>query len=105
MPVPADMLTVAEAAAELGVSPTTIRRAVGNDRISPHTLNGRTYLIPRSEVERYRRDSLGNRGGRRRPDDDLTEQQRKQRAYQQAYYQRRKAAREQQPATSREPAE
>jgi excisionase family DNA binding protein len=92
------MLTVAEAAAELRISPTTIRRAVGNGTITPQPLNGRTYLIPRSEVERYRRDSLGNRGGRKRPDDALTERQRKQRAYQHAYYLRRKAARKQQPA-------
>jgi excisionase family DNA binding protein len=97
------MLTVAEAAAELGVSPITIRRAVGNGRITPHTLNGRTYLIPRSQVERYRRDSLGQPGNRKRADDELTEQERKRRAYQRDYYQRRKAARQQQPAT--EPAE
>ena len=103
MPVPSDMLTVAEAAKELGISTTTIHRAVGNGRIEPYRLNDRTYLIPREQVERYRRDSLDNRGGRKRPDDALTEQQRKQRAYQQAYYQRRKAARQQQPAA--EPAE
>ena len=102
MPVPPDMLTVAEAAAELGLSRTTIHRAVGNGTITPEPLNGRTYLISREQVERYRRESLGNRGGRKRPDDKLTEQDRKQRAYQQAYYQRRKAARQQQPA---EPAE
>jgi excisionase family DNA binding protein len=90
------MLSVAEAAEELGISTTTIHRAVGNGTIRPTRLNGRTYLIPQSEVERYRRERLGNRGGRRRPDDALTDQQRKQRAYQQAYYQRRKAARQQQ---------
>jgi excisionase family DNA binding protein len=92
------MLTVAEAAAELGVSPITIRRAVGNGTITPARLNGRTYLIPRAQVERYRRDSLGQPGNRKRADEDLTERQRKQRAYQQAYYQRRKACK-QQPAT------
>jgi excisionase family DNA binding protein len=92
------MLTVAEAAAELGISPTTIHRAVGNGTMTPERLNGRTYLIPRKQVERYRRDSLGQPGNRKRADEDLTEQQRKQRAYQRAYYQRRKAARQQQPA-------
>ena len=103
MPVPSEMLTVAEAAADLGISTTTIHRAVGNGTITPARLNGRTYLISRGEVERYRRESLGRRGKHMVPDEDLTEQQRKQRAYQQAYYQRRKAARQQQPAT--EPAE
>jgi hypothetical protein len=58
----------------------------------------RTNLIPRDEVERYRRKHLGQRGKRKQREDTLTEQQRKQRAYQQAYYQRRKAARKQ-PAT------
>jgi excisionase family DNA binding protein len=60
------MLTVAEAAAELGISPITIHRAVGNATITPARLNGRTYLIPRSEVERYRRDSLGQHGKRKK---------------------------------------
>jgi excisionase family DNA binding protein len=104
MPVPSDMLTVAEAAKELGISTTTIHRAVGNGTITPQRLNGRTYLIPRSEVERYRREHLGQRGKRMLPDEALTEKQRKQRAYQHAYYQRRKAARQQQQPDA-EPAE
>ena len=66
MPVPSDMLTVAEAAAELGISPITIHRAVGNGTITPARLNRRTYLLPRSEVERYRRDSLGQPGKRKK---------------------------------------
>jgi excisionase family DNA binding protein len=66
MPVHIEMLTVAEAAAELGISPTTIHRAVGNGTITPYKLDARTYLIPRSEVERYRRDSLGQPGKRKK---------------------------------------
>jgi hypothetical protein len=65
-------------------------------------LDKRTNLIPRSAIERYRRERLGRHGKHMVPDEALTEQQRKQRAYQRAYYQRRKAARKQ-PAT--EPAQ
>ena len=98
-------VTVSEAACELGVSPTTIRGAIMRGSITAVQLHKRTNLIPRSEVERYRREHLGRPGKRMAPDEALTEQQRKQRAYQQAYYQRHKAAREQQPATSSEPVE
>src|SRR5262249_36637669 len=84
MPVPPDMLTVDEAAEQLGLSPVTIRRAVMNRTITVVPLNGRTYLISRDEVERYRREHLGRRGKRKQPE-TLTDQERKQRAYQQAY--------------------
>ena len=90
-------LTVSEAAQELGVSPTTIRGAIMRGRITAVQLHKRTNLIPRSEVERYRRERLGRPGKRLAPDEDLTEQQRKQRAYQHAYYERRKAGRKEQP--------
>jgi excisionase family DNA binding protein len=93
-----EMLTVKRAAEELGLSPVSIRRAVMRGTLEVVPLDGRTYLVSREEVERYRREHLGQRGKRMLPDEALTEQQRKQRAYQQAYYQRRKAAREQQPA-------
>jgi excisionase family DNA binding protein len=95
-------VTVSEAAQELGVSPATIRGAIMRRHITPVQLHKRTNLIPRSEIERYRRERLGRRGKRMLPDEVLTEKQRKQRAYQKAYYQRRKAARTQQPATEPE---
>jgi excisionase family DNA binding protein len=98
-----DLVTVARAAEELGVSPHTIRSAIKRGHITPVQLHKRTNLVPRSEIERYRSERLGRPGKRMVPDEALTEQQRKQRAYQQAYYQRRKAARAQQPVT--EPAE
>jgi hypothetical protein len=63
-------------------------------------LDGRTNLIPRAEIERYRTERLGRPGKRTQPADALTEQQRERRAYQRAYYQRRKAARAQQPAAA-----
>src|SRR5919202_2875412 len=85
-------VTVSEAARELGVSPATIRGAIMRGSIAAVQLHKRMNLIPRSEVERYRRERLGQPGKRMVPDEALTEQQRKQRVYQQAYYQRRKAA-------------
>jgi excisionase family DNA binding protein len=98
-----DLITVAKAAEELALSPVTIRSAIGRGHIACVRLDGRTNLIPRAEIERYRAEHLGRSGKRAQPPDALTDQQRKQRAYQQAYDQRRKAAREQQRAT--EPAE
>jgi excisionase family DNA binding protein len=97
-----EMLTVARAAEELGLSPVSIRRAVMRGTLKVVPLDGRTNLVSREEVERYKREHLGRRGKRMLPDEALTEQQRKQRAYQQAYYQRRKAARKQ---SATEPAE
>jgi predicted site-specific integrase-resolvase len=96
MPLPPDLVTVAQAAEELGVSPATIRSAIMRGHITPVPLHKRTNLVPRSEIERYRRERLGRHGKRMLPDEVLTEQQRKQRAYQRAYYQCRKAARQQQ---------
>jgi excisionase family DNA binding protein len=88
-------LTVSEAAEELGVSPNTIRSAIMRGQITPVSLDKRTNLIPRSEIERYRHERLGRRGKRLLPDEALTDRQRKRRAY----YQRHRATRHQQPAT------
>ena len=98
-----EMLTVKRAAEELGLSPVSIRRAIMRGALENVPLDGRTNLVSRTEVERYRREHLGRRGKHMLPEEALSEKQRKQRAYQQAYYQRRKAARKQEPAT--EPAE
>ena len=98
-----DFLTVAQAAEELGITPSGLRTAINEGRLTRTLLHKRTSLIAREDVERYRREHLGQRGKRRQPTDALTDQQRKQHAYQQAYYQRKKAARKQLPAT--EPAE
>jgi excisionase family DNA binding protein len=97
-----DLVTVATAAQELRLTPQAIRNAIMRGAITAVRLDGRTNLVSRAEVERYRREHLGQRGKRPQPE-GLTEQQRRRRAYQQAYYQRRKAARQQQPAA--EPAE
>ena len=103
MPALENYLTITEAAQELGITPDALRGAIKRGTLAAVHLDktSRTNLITRAELERYRREHLGQRGKRPQPD-NLTEQQRKQRAYQAAYYQRRKAAR-QQPAT--EPAE
>jgi excisionase family DNA binding protein len=103
MPVGPDLFSVAEAAEQLGLSPSSVRYAVSRGVLKAVALHPRLNAIHRSEIERYRREHLGQRGKRMLPDEALTAQQRKQRHYQHAYYQRRKAARQQQPAT--EPAE
>jgi excisionase family DNA binding protein len=91
-----DFLTVAQAAQELGITPSGVRTAISEGRLTRTLLHKRTSLIAREDVERYRREHLGKQGKRPQPE-GLTEQQRKQRAYQRAYYQRKKAARSQQP--------
>ena len=104
MPVGPDLFSVAEAAEQLGLSPSSVRYAVARGAIKAVALHPRLNAIHRTEIERYRREHLGQRGKRKTPlADALTEQQRKRRAYQHAYYQRRKAAQQQQPAA--EPAE
>jgi excisionase family DNA binding protein len=62
-----DLVTVARAAEELGVSPNTIRSAIMRGHITPVQLHKRTNLVPRSEIERYRRERLGRRGTRKKP--------------------------------------
>jgi excisionase family DNA binding protein len=56
-----EYLTVAEAAAELGLNPATLRsqiryRAIEARRVGP------IWTISRKEVERYRAESLGKAG-------------------------------------------
>ena len=54
-------LTLAEAAAELGLSPTTLRGQVRNGRLHAR-LVGKTYVVADDEVERYRMQSRGRAG-------------------------------------------
>ena len=54
-------MTVAEAAASLGIAPATLRQQIANGRIRA-TKHGRDWWIPRREVERYRRENLGRPG-------------------------------------------
>ena len=61
-----EMLTVKRAAEDLGLSPVSIRRAVMRGTLEVVPLDGRTYLVSREEVERYRREHLGQRGKRKK---------------------------------------
>jgi len=63
-------LTVNEVAASLGIQPVTVRDAVARGVIQADRLGGTAkkagmLLIRRSEMERYRRERLGKRGGNR----------------------------------------
>ena len=69
MPVLDDYLTVAEAAEELGVTTSAVRRAIMRGLIEPQRLGKRTNLIPRAQVDEYRAKHLGQwgRGKRKKP--------------------------------------
>ena len=57
-------MTLIEAAALLGLDPSTLRWQIRNRRIRA-TKKGRDWHVTPAEVERYRRESLGRRGGSR----------------------------------------
>ncbi len=57
------MLTLAEAAASLGVQPATLRQQIANTRLKARKA-GRDWRLNRAEVERYRLESLGQPGHR-----------------------------------------
>jgi excisionase family DNA binding protein len=55
------MLTLTEAAVELGISAATLRHQVQGGRLAAR-LFGKTYVITSDELERYRATSLGKPG-------------------------------------------
>jgi excisionase family DNA binding protein len=55
------MLTLAEAAARLGLSPSTLRQQIHNGRLRGR-LVGKTWTVTEREVERYRAESVGRPG-------------------------------------------
>jgi excisionase family DNA binding protein len=61
-----NLFTVAEAAAQLGLSPITIRGAIRRKTLAVVELDKRTKLIPREELERYKRECRGRHGRRPR---------------------------------------
>jgi Helix-turn-helix domain len=65
MPITPDLFTVTEAAAELGLSPSALRSAINYGSLHPIRLDRRTNMLSREEVERYRREHLGQRGKRK----------------------------------------
>jgi hypothetical protein len=59
-----ELMSLAEAAAELGIEPVSLRSAIKRGRFQAR-LFGKTYVTTRTEVERYRRDNLGKGGAAR----------------------------------------
>ena len=57
-----DLLTVAQAAQELGIQPSGVRMAIAEGRLRSVRIGKRTNLIERAELNRYRREHLGKRG-------------------------------------------
>lgn len=55
------MLTLSQAAALLGLSPSTLRHQASSGRLRAQ-LMGKTYVVTEREVERYRREQLGKPG-------------------------------------------
>ena len=49
-----DMLTVAEAAAALGISERGVRKRLESNVLQGQNIGGRIWLVPRTEVERWR---------------------------------------------------
>ena len=62
MPTAQDLLSVAQAAEELGLAPVSIRHAIMRGTLGVVRLDGRTNLVPRSELERHRHEPLRKRG-------------------------------------------
>jgi excisionase family DNA binding protein len=55
------MLTLTEAAEQLGIASSTLRHQVQTGRLKAR-LFGKTYVISTQELERYRATSLGRPG-------------------------------------------
>lgn len=56
-----DIISLAEAADELGIDPSGLRAQAAAGRLEAK-LVGKTWITTRQEVERYRRDHLGQVG-------------------------------------------
>jgi excisionase family DNA binding protein len=54
--------TTSRAAQELGVSASTLRTMIQQGKVKVKLLHARSALISKSEIERYRRDHLGQPG-------------------------------------------
>lgn len=55
------MLTLAQAAAQLGLSPTTLRNQVNAGRLEA-TLVGKTWVVTQEAIDRYRAERMGRIG-------------------------------------------
>jgi excisionase family DNA binding protein len=56
-----DIMTLAEAADELGIAASTLRHQASTGRLRARLI-GKTWVTTRDEVERYRREQLGKVG-------------------------------------------
>jgi excisionase family DNA binding protein len=56
-----DIITLAEAAEELGIAASTLRHQAQAGRLEARNV-GKTWITTRQEVERYRRENLGQVG-------------------------------------------
>jgi excisionase family DNA binding protein len=54
--------TTSRAAQELGVSASTLRTMIQQGKVKVKLLHARSALIPKSEIERYKRDHRGHVG-------------------------------------------
>ncbi|HKO24305.1 MAG TPA: DNA-binding protein [Chloroflexota bacterium] len=61
-----ELVSVADAAKELGVTPDALRGAIMRGTLSPVRIDRRTNMLERAEVERYRREHFGQRGKRKK---------------------------------------
>lgn len=64
-PITVASVTVAKAADMLGISENTVRDAIKRGVIHVERISPRVNLVPLPEVEKYRRERLGQRGGYR----------------------------------------
>jgi len=59
------LYTTTEAAAMLGVSPSTIKNAIKRGVMAYEQVNPRLNMVTSEAIEAYRRERLGQRGGYR----------------------------------------
>jgi hypothetical protein len=60
------LVSLATAAKELGITPDALRGAIMRGTLKVVPLDGRTNLVSREEIERYRCEHLGQRGKRKK---------------------------------------
>ncbi len=72
---PDSLLSVAEAAAALGLRPAIVKQYILTERLAsvrvPRGHRTRVF-VPRADVERYRHDALGGKGWDKRTDKHVT---------------------------------
>jgi len=66
MPVDEGFYTIREAAVELGLAESTLRRYISESVIRANKIGARLNVIPVAELERYRRERLGGQGWAKR---------------------------------------